>query len=67
MGTSAITPDALMERMDRAGENATQEGVKIAQELLRDVRGMVQGAYILPAFGHYELVADIIDSVAVGS
>ncbi len=58
-------PDALMDRIDRAGENAANEGVKIAQELLHDVRGMVQGAYILPAFGHYELVADIIDSVVV--
>ncbi len=60
-------PDALMERMDNAGENAANEGVKIAQELLRDMRGMVQGAYIIPAFGRYELVADVIDSVAVGS
>jgi homocysteine S-methyltransferase len=58
-------PDALMERMDKAGENATNEGVKIAQELLHEMRGMVQGAYILPAFGHYELVADIIDSLVV--
>lgn len=58
-------PDALMERMDKAGENAANEGVKIAQELLRDMRGMVQGAYIIPAFGKYELVADVIDSVVV--
>ena len=58
-------PDALMERMDKAGENAANEGVKIAQELLRDMRGMVQGAYIIPAFGRYELVADVIDSVAI--
>lgn len=56
-------PDTLMERMDKAGEAAPSEGVKIAQELLRDMRGMVQGAYIIPAFGRYELVADVIDSV----
>ncbi len=59
-------PDNLMERMDKAGENAANEGVKIAQELLHDMRGMVQGAYIIPAFGRYELVADVIDSVVVG-
>ena len=56
-----------MARMDGAGEQAAEEGVKIARELLRDIRGMVQGAYIIPAFGRYELVADVIDSVAVGS
>ena len=59
-------PDSLMERMDKAGEHAAQEGVKIAQELLRDIRGMVSGAYIIPAFGRYELVADVIDAVPVG-
>ncbi len=60
-------PDSIMARMDGAGEQAAEEGVKIARELLRDIRGMVQGAYIIPAFGRYELVADVIDSVAVGS
>ncbi len=58
-------PDSIMERMDKAGENSASEGVKIAQELLRDIRGMVQGAYIIPAFGKYELVADVIDSIAI--
>ncbi len=58
-------PDTLMDRLDNAGEKAAEEGVKIAQELLRDMRGMVQGAYIIPAFGRYELVADVIDSVVV--
>ncbi|MEP6987878.1 MAG: bifunctional homocysteine S-methyltransferase/methylenetetrahydrofolate reductase, partial [Chloroflexota bacterium] len=60
-------PEVLMERMDNAGENSAQEGVKIAQELLHNMRGMVQGAYIIPAFGRYELVADVIDSVVVSS
>ena len=59
-------PDTLMDRMDKAGDKASEEGVKIAQELLHDMRGMVQGAYIIPAFGRYELVADVIDSVVVG-
>ncbi len=58
-------PDTLMDRLDKAGEKAADEGVKIAQELLQTMRGMVQGAYIIPAFGRYELVADVIDSVVV--
>jgi len=28
------------------------------------MRGLVAGAYIIPAFGHYELAAEVIDTVA---
>ncbi len=58
-------PDSIMKRMEDAGDNAPQEGVKIAQELLRDVQGMVAGAYIIPAFGKYHLAAEVIDAVAI--
>jgi methionine synthase / methylenetetrahydrofolate reductase (NADH) len=58
-------PDPLMKRMEDAGEDAATEGVRIAQELLRDLRGLVQGAYIIPAFGRYELAAEVIDGLAV--
>lgn len=58
-------PETLMKRMEDAGEDAAMEGVHIAQELLRDLRGLVQGAYIIPAFGRYELAAEVIDALAV--
>ncbi|MBC7870223.1 MAG: hypothetical protein H7Y09_05240, partial [Chitinophagaceae bacterium] len=53
----------IFKRMEDAGENAPQEGVHIAQELLHSVRGLVAGAYIIPAFGKYELAAQVVDSV----
>ncbi len=58
-------PDHIMKRMEDAGDDAPAEGVRIAQELLRAVRGMVAGAYIIPAFGKYELAAEVLDAVAV--
>jgi len=58
-------PDTMMKRIEDAGANAAAEGVRIAQELLLDMRSLVQGAYIIPAFGHYDLVADVIDALAV--
>jgi methionine synthase / methylenetetrahydrofolate reductase(NADPH) len=58
-------PEALLKRIEDAGEDAPHEGVRIAQELLRDSRDMVQGAYIIPQFGHYELAAEVIDALAV--
>jgi homocysteine S-methyltransferase len=58
-------PDAIFRRLEDAGDDAPQEGVRIAQELLRDARGLVAGAYIIPAFGRYDLAAEVIDVVAV--
>jgi homocysteine S-methyltransferase len=58
-------PPAIMQRIEDAGEGAAAEGVRIAQELLRDMKDFVRGAYIIPAYGRYELAAQVIDSVAV--
>lgn len=53
-------PQALRERMRRA-ENPQQEGVEIARETVMALRPFVQGVYLMPAFGRYDLVADVID------
>lgn len=58
-------PDTIMQRMADAGDDAPDEGVRIARELLQSVRGVVQGAYIVPAFGRYSLAADVISGVPV--
>lgn len=58
-------PDTILKRIEDAGDDAPLEGVRIAQELVRAVRGLVQGLYIIPAFGRYELAAEVIDAVAV--
>jgi homocysteine S-methyltransferase len=58
-------PDALLKRIEDAGDDAPAEGVRIAQELLAAIvqGGVVRGAYIIPAFGRYELAAEVIDAV----
>jgi homocysteine S-methyltransferase len=56
-------PDGILKRIEDAGESAAQQGVIIAGELMRAMRDRVQGAYIIPAFGKYELAAQVIDSV----
>jgi len=57
-------PEAILRRIETA-DGAPAEGVRIARELLLDVRDLVQGAYLIPAFGHYELVAEVIDALGV--
>ncbi len=56
-------PDSIRQRIAAAGEQGSDEGVRIAVELLASLRGLVQGAYLMPPFGRYEMAADIIDAV----
>ena len=49
--------------MRHAEDQAAQEGVKIALELIEQFRQFVQGIYLIPAFGRYDLVAEIIEQV----
>ncbi len=43
--------------------NARAEGVKIAREMLAAVRDRVQGAYLMPPLGRYELALEVLDGL----
>ena len=58
--------DEARERMRRAGAEGRREGVKMAQELLQVARPHVQGVYIMPSFGRYEVAAEVLDVLTVG-
>lgn len=59
-----VIPDAIFKRLEDAGDNVAQEGVKIAIELMQQMRGYVQGAYIIPSYGRYNLAAEVVDAIA---
>ena len=58
-------PAEIRERMRRVqgGEAARKEGVKIAREMLFAVRDRVQGAYLMPPLGRYELALEVLDGL----
>jgi methionine synthase I (cobalamin-dependent)/5,10-methylenetetrahydrofolate reductase len=53
-------PENVRRRM-RASAGQQVEGVHIAQEILEALSPKVQGVYMIPVFGHYNLVADVLD------
>ncbi len=57
-------PDVIHQRMQTAEENGTgpQEGIRIAIELIRKIRGLAQGVYISPSFSRFDYVAEIIEN-----
>ncbi len=56
-------PVEIIRRLEKAGEHAAEEGVRIAVELIEQVRLWAQGVYLIPQFNRFDLVAEIIEKV----
>ena len=58
-------PAEIRERMRKTpgGEAARKEGVRIARDMLFTVRERVQGAYLMPPLGRYELALEVLDGL----
>jgi homocysteine S-methyltransferase len=58
-------PEPIRERMRKAapGVEARKVGVEIAREMLFAVRERVQGAYLMPPLGKYELALEVLDGL----
>ena len=56
-------PDAVRARMREAGSGACAPGIEMAQALLADVRGRHAGAYLMPSFGRFEVVAEVLEAL----
>jgi homocysteine S-methyltransferase len=55
-----IVPEPVRERMRRAGESGLEEGMALARELIDAARGRVQGVYLMPSFGRYDVAAQLL-------
>ena len=53
-------PDEQRAVMREAGARGAEVGLKMAMDLLARAEGMVQGTYIMPSFGRYELSAELV-------
>lgn len=53
-------PKVLRDRLSRAGDRAEQLGVDLAVDFLEAARAQVQGAYVIPPIGRYDLAASVV-------
>jgi len=56
-------PEAIRERMNAAGEDGQQEGIRVAVEIMETLRPYVQGMYLMPQFSRYDTAAAVVDAV----
>ncbi|MBI4927711.1 MAG: methylenetetrahydrofolate reductase, partial [Anaerolineae bacterium] len=58
-----IIPDPIRDRMEKAGSSGAQEGIRIAVEIVNELKQFMQGVYVMPAFNRFDYAAEIIDAV----
>lgn len=56
-------PDPIRQRMKEAGDVGLDIGIELARELLTAVRDHIHGAYVMPPFGRYDVVAKVASGV----
>jgi methionine synthase / methylenetetrahydrofolate reductase(NADPH) len=54
-------PNDVRARMKAAGERGHEEGLRIAQELLTAARPYIQGVYLVPSYGRYDIVSKLAE------
>jgi homocysteine S-methyltransferase len=56
-------PQWVRDKMQAAGNAGREEGLRLARELLLALLGRIDGAYFMPSFGRYEIVASLVREV----
>jgi homocysteine S-methyltransferase len=56
-------PEEVQRRIRGAGTQAPQEGLRVCRELLTELAGVVQGVYLIPSFGRFDLAAELIEAI----
>lgn len=56
-------PNGIMQRLEAAGDGAAAEGIAISRELLMAIRGRIGGAYFMPPFERYQVVAETLEDL----
>jgi methionine synthase I (cobalamin-dependent)/5,10-methylenetetrahydrofolate reductase len=58
-----VVPDSVRARMRQAGERGLRAGIEMARSLLQDARSRYAGVYLMPSFGRFEVVAEVLDAL----
>lgn len=59
-------PQGMIDHLSAAGDQSPREGVRLAIDMIEKMRSKVHGAYLMPAFGRYDHIAEIIDVIVAG-
>lgn len=58
-----VAPPDVIERLERAGDNAAEEGAAVVRELLSALAGEIAGAYFIPPFGRFSALPETMSGL----
>jgi methionine synthase / methylenetetrahydrofolate reductase(NADPH) len=61
-------PDSVRAHMREAGERGREVGIELAREVVTQARarGLIQGCYLMPSYGRYDLVGELASELLRG-
>lgn len=59
-----VVPREVRSRLRKAGSAQAEVGLEICRDLLREVKGSIHGAYVMPPFGRYQIVGELLEGLA---
>ena len=61
-----VVPGPVRERIGDAGEQAAREGLRMAVELVGELRatGAAAGVYVMPQFGRFDVAAEVVEAAS---
>ena len=62
-----VIPDPVRQAMKEAGDRGIEVGIETCLEMLVEARNHVEGAYLMPSFGRYEVVARVVEALVPGA
>jgi len=54
-------PQSIHQRMEAAGDEGAREGIRLAVELIGQLKSLAGGVYLMPAFNRFDYAAEIIE------
>jgi methionine synthase I (cobalamin-dependent)/5,10-methylenetetrahydrofolate reductase len=55
-------PPEIHASMQQAGDQGAKEGIRLAIELIAQLKSITHGVYLMPAFGRFDYAAEIIET-----
>ncbi len=58
-----IIPESIQKRIRNAGSDSAQEGIRIATDLIKQMKPWINGVYLMPAFNRFDVASEIIENI----
>lgn len=60
-------PDHVRAEMEKSGDEGARVGLELASELLEEIRPYISGVYLVPSFGRYEDICQMVRTLKSGN